>query len=185
MWKLEMVTIKTNENSELSIKDAIAQYQQDFIQTRMHAVDQNLLQFSHNTDDVEEYIDQICDSGNADSKFKTKSELVNELRLDLSSEPQIVPRVRFKAIQNIYPIPQLLHKRSHLSPSPIKRIEAASNNVPNELNVNQNDTNSCEDGGRERVKKLIKLINNIQFMDVNMQESENINSVNTTTNFKV
>eukprot|EP01084_Bolivina_argentea_P143215 251542_1 len=67
MWKLEMVTIKTNEDTELSTKDAIAQYQQDFIQTRMHAVDQNLLQFSHNTDDVEEYINRICDKENADS----------------------------------------------------------------------------------------------------------------------
>ncbi len=42
-WKLQKVTIKVNEDSRLSIKDAISQYQKDFIQTTMEIVDNNLL----------------------------------------------------------------------------------------------------------------------------------------------
>eukprot|EP01084_Bolivina_argentea_P016466 30820_1 len=43
LWKLKKITIKANEESELTIKDAVSQYQKDFIQTTMKVIDNKLL----------------------------------------------------------------------------------------------------------------------------------------------
>eukprot|EP01084_Bolivina_argentea_P301211 519586_1 len=90
LWKLKKITIKANEESELTIKDAVSQYQKDFIQTTMKVMDNIIIlkafkisekNYGHgyNTEVITEIIRKLQNKDNDKKKRKLTPLNINDI----------------------------------------------------------------------------------------------------------